>query len=277
MVSRLACSRCAVNLSLDAVVAHPADGKGAALHEEVFVGVDAVAYSLQHVEGAVLHRHVFARLDAMLHISIDVQRTLALELGMAFHHEAGLLVAAGAVGQRVLRVLLCADVYALAVLDVDGSTTVNGVRIGQRQSVQLDGSLVGARQIELTVGRRARERIGDFAHIVVAHVCALYDAYVGSADGGGHVLGHVAGHIDRCRLVAILHAHRVVRHFTLVDVGLGNVSRRERLAHDGERRPFAVVHVAHLCSRKLVDGVAHHHVHRLRLCCEAQHQGCYHC
>ena len=277
MVGGLASRARAVDFGLNAVVAHAAYADGAALHEEVFAGVYAVACCLQHVDGAVLHAHVFAGLDAVLQQAVDIQCALALELGMALHDEAGFLRAAGGIGQRVLRVLLHADVYALAVLNVDGRTAIDGRGVGQCQSVQLYGGLVRARQVELAVGRAARERIGDFAHVVGTHVGALFNAYVRSADGGSDVLRHVSCHIDGSGIVVVAHAHGVVAHLGLVYVGLLDVCHREGLAHDGERGAFAIVHVAHLGSGKLVDGVAHHHVHRLCLCCDGQHEGSYHC
>ena len=153
----------APEVTLYAVVAHAADCHRAALHLEVLLAVDAVAHGAGHVQRQVLHLYIVAALDGVLRVACHVQHAVALQLQLALAVDAGLLAAVSAVGQRVRSVLLGAQLYALAVGDIDGGTA----GIGHGEACQRDGTLIAARgHAELTVGRAARELI---RYLVIVH------------------------------------------------------------------------------------------------------------
>ena len=120
--------------------------------------------------------------------TIDVQRALALELGMAFHVECSLLLASRAIGQRVGGFVLDTNLYTLAIEDVEGCTA----GVGQGESTQLHGGLVGAFEGQRSVGGGAAEAVGDFTTGIVADIVALDKGDVGAVDGRSDVLGYVS-------------------------------------------------------------------------------------
>ena len=130
------------------VVARPGDIHRTALHKEVLVAVDTVLQSALHVDGAVLDLNILLAPDAMGGLAVDGECALALELGVALADEASLPVATSAVGEAVGRLVLDAEVDALAVLDVDGRT----IGIGQIESVEGDAALIAAAEIEAAIG-----------------------------------------------------------------------------------------------------------------------------
>ena len=81
-------------------------------------------------------------------LAVDGECALALELGVALADEASLPVATSAVGEAVGRLVLDAEVDALAVLDVDGRT----IGIGQIESVEGDAALIAAAEVETAIG-----------------------------------------------------------------------------------------------------------------------------
>ena len=107
-------------------------------------------------------------------IAINVERALALELGVTFAAEATFPVAAGAVAKRVLGAAFHTDINALSVLNVDGRTG----RIGQRKSGKSDRGFQRTVHIELAIGTRSRKRVGN----LICEVIGLHNAYVRAAD-----------------------------------------------------------------------------------------------
>ena len=202
MVGSLAGREGVLQVALYAVVARAADVDGAALHQEVLVARDAVAHGRGDVEGGVLQGDVLAGLDTVLHVARDVEGALLLELGVPFDVEAAFLRAAGGIDEGVGGAGNDLDVDALAVLYVHGGAAIDGRGVGQREAVELDGSLVGARHIELAIGRGAAERIGDLG----GQVAALGDADVCSALRDGKVLAGDAVGGDGGRRAIIHHA-----------------------------------------------------------------------
>ena len=81
-------------------------------------------------------------------LAVDGECALALELSVALADEASLPVAISTVGEAVGRLVLDAEVDALAVLDVDGRT----IGIGQIESVEGDAALIAAAEIEAAIG-----------------------------------------------------------------------------------------------------------------------------
>ena len=151
----------------------------------------------------------------MVGVAIDVQRALALQLDLSLAVDASLLRAVGTVGKGVLRAALRTDLDALLVGDVDSCAA----GIGQRQAGQRDGALVGTAEGKLAVGAGAAELVGDLIAINGIGV-ALGNGDVGTADGGRHVLGHVASHGDACRCAVVGNAYGVIGHFRLVEINL---------------------------------------------------------
>ena len=265
MVGRLAGIGCAVHVALDAVVTHTADVEHAALHEEVLVARDAVLDCLQHVDRTVLQLHVLRTLDGVLQLSVDVERTLALQFQVSFAVQSSLLRTRGGIGQRVLCAAFDAQLYALAVHDAEGCAAVDGRLVGQRQAVQFDGGLVRTSHVELAVGGRAAQGVGNLADAIV-HLAALLDADVGSADSGCHVGGNVAADGDRGRCAVVADIDRVVADGRLIDIDAADVADSKRLTADVQRP--SVVRIGHLpgeCSRILDGDTARHHIQRLCL------------
>ena len=260
----------AVELSLDAVVGHATHVDCAAFHEEILGAVDAVALGFQHVHRAVLDAKVLSRLDSMLLKRVDVECSLAFQLGVSFHYEAGFLSTSGTVAQCVLGVFLDADGHSLAVLNVDGGPA----GVGETESAQLDGGLVGAAKRQFTIVGSAAQRVGNLAHVVGTDVGALHDAHMSTAHYRLHILCHVAGHGHAGCCSVVAHAHFVVGHFGVVDIHPRDVSQLEHLSHDGQGGAVGIVHRSGLSCRELVCDASRHHVQRLRLCCYRQHQ-CY--
>ena len=120
MVGGLTSRGIAAQVTLYAVIAYAADSHSAALHLEILLAIDAIADSRGDVQRQVLDGNVRSRLDAVLIVAHNVQCTIALNLELAFRVDAGLLRAA-AVGQRIHGILLCTELYALRIGDVDGS------------------------------------------------------------------------------------------------------------------------------------------------------------
>ena len=270
MVSELTGRRRAVDVALQAVVAHTADGQRAALHEEVLVARDAVLHSLLDVDGGILQLHVLSTLDGVGQLAVDIERALALQLEVALAVEGRLLVAAGIVDERVLGVLLHAEVNALAIHDVDGGTAIDGVGVGQRQSVELDGSLVRARHVELAVAGLSAERVGN----LLCHVAALDDADVSPTHGDGDVAGHVAGN-EHLRLVAVVnHLYGVVHDVGVVHVHAVYLAEVVHLIQNSDRLTALVNHLAGLGRRNLVGDIAHLDVERLCREGHPDHRGC---
>ena len=132
-----------LDVTLYAVVAGAADGYRSALHEEVLAAADAVACSCGHVNGGILDAEVLTRFDAVLHVSYNIERPLLGKLSVSLDVEAALLCTRGGINQCVGRA--CDGLYldALTVLYVYGSTAIYGCGVGQCESVQFDGCLVG--------------------------------------------------------------------------------------------------------------------------------------
>ena len=91
----------------------------------------------------------------MLHVSSDVERALLGKLRMTFYIQASLLGTASSIDQRIGCARNDLHLDALAILDMDGSTTIDRRRIGQRQTIQLDSCLIGTRHIKFTIRRSA--------------------------------------------------------------------------------------------------------------------------
>ena len=200
------CGGVALEVALDAVVAGAADVHGAALHEEVLVARDAVAHSRRDVECGVLEAYVLAGLDGVLDVAHHVEGALLLELGVPLNVEAAFLRACGGIDEGVGGAGYHLDVDAFAVLYVHGGAAVDGRYVGQRQAVELDGGLVGARHVELAVVGGAAEAVGDLRGQRVA----LRDGDVRTLLSDSQVLADVVGHSHRRRGAAVGHLHRVV-------------------------------------------------------------------
>ena len=132
MVGGLSCRGCAIEIALDALIAHTADIHRTALHLEIRVAVDAVAYSRGDVQREVLHRDIVTTLDGVLGFAHDIECAVALQLDLALAVETGLLRTVSPVGEGIHGVLLRADLNALAVGDIDsGSSGVGECESGQ--------------------------------------------------------------------------------------------------------------------------------------------------
>ena len=123
--------------------------------------MDAVARGAEDVDGAErgLELDVLLGRDGMLHPAGDVERAAAAELGMALEVEGRLLAAGGDVGERGDRAVHKLHGDALATLHVNGRPAV---RVGQRESVELEGELILSVDGERAVVRRAADVIGVF-------------------------------------------------------------------------------------------------------------------
>ena len=106
MVGGLTCRCRTAKVALDAVVAHTCNGHRAALHEEVLLTVDSIADGRGDVQCQILDFDIRCRLDAMLQVAHHVQRSVALQLQLAFRIDAGFLRAT-TVSQCVFRIFLC--------------------------------------------------------------------------------------------------------------------------------------------------------------------------
>ena len=202
MVGGLAGRGVAVEVALDAVIACAADSDGAAFHEEILVARDAVAHGGGDVEGGIFKADVFACLDAVLHVAHDVERALLGEFGVPLDVETALLRAAGGVNEAVGGAGDDLHLDALAVLDVHGSTAIDGRGVGQGESVELNGGLVRARHVELAVGGGAAEVVDDLRGEAVA----LRNGDVRPVLGDGEVLAGDAVSGDSSRSAAVNHA-----------------------------------------------------------------------
>ena len=178
----------AVEVALDAIVARAADVDGAALHQEILVAGDAVTHGGGDVESGVLDGDVLASLDGVLHVAHHVERALLLELGVALHVEAALLRAGGGIDECVGGAGDDLHVDAFAVLDMHRSAAVDRRSVGQRQAVELDGGLVGARHVEAAIRRRTAEVVGNLA----GKIASLRDGDVSPLLGDGQILHHTA-------------------------------------------------------------------------------------
>ena len=268
MVGGLARRGVAAQVTLDAVVAHTADGHRATLHLEVFLAVDAIAHGLCNVQRQVLHRDVVAALDGMLGVSLDIQRAIALQLQLSFAVDAGLLLAARAVGQRVHRAILGAQLYALAVDDLD-----DGIAgICQRQACQRHRAFVGAAQHQRAIGAGARQLVSDLVAIHRLGIL-LHDGHVSAVNRCHNILGHITCHLHGSRNAVVGHRHQVVGHLGVIHRYLVHISKLEGLAHNGHRGAIGVGHVARTGCGELIGDAALTHVQRL--CRQAiDHHGC---
>ena len=161
MVGRFTSVGIAIQVALDAVVGCAADAYATALHQEELPAVDAVAGGRGHVDSCVLQRDILAGLDTVLGIADDIECTLLGKLGVALDIETALLRTANGIGQCIGGASHNFHLDALAVLDMHGSPAIHGCRVGQRQAVQFYRSLVGARHVELAIGRGTAQRIGN--------------------------------------------------------------------------------------------------------------------
>ena len=203
VVGGLSGAGCAVKVALHTVVGSVLYVHRSALHEEVLVARDAVAHSREHVYLGIFHRDILASLYGVLGVSGDVERTFLLELGVSLHVEAALLASSADVGEGVGGAFGELYVDALAVLYVDGRSAIHCGLVGQREAVEHESGLVRARHIETAVSRRAAERIGN----LLGQVVALRKGYVGTADGGGDILCHVARHGYVGLRAVVAHGH----------------------------------------------------------------------
>ena len=274
MVCRLASrTRCRVlYVTLNTIVANTTDSNLTTRHLEELCTVDAVACGLGDVDGGILQGHVFARLDAVLHITYYIKGSLLCKFCMSLDIQTTLLRTTDSIRQRVDSTVAHLHLDALAVLDVYSRTALHRRRIRQRQSVQLNGSLVTARHIELAICRFTTQRIGH----LLCEVVALGNADVCTADHRRQVLCHIACNSHLRHRAVIADCHLIVCHLALVNHHTRNVADGEHLAHNGQRRSIAVGHIPRLCSRELVRHVTHLHIQRLSPCDYRQQQGYYH-
>ena len=261
-----------LKVGLNAVVAHTAEGDVAALHLEVLVAGDAVTYCFGDIQRQVLHRDVVATLDGMFSVAHYSQRAVALQLDLPLAVDASLLLAVSTVGQRVLRTLLGADLYAFLVGDVDGST----VRVGQGHTCQRDCTLVRTGKRQLAIGGAACEGVGDFV-IIHSLLVGLADADMRTTDCGIDILSHIACHCDLGSRTLVTHIDIIILHAAVINRHRVNVSQCKLLAHDGQGRTVLIGHLACLRSRELISHAAHLHVQRLPCGCYRQHKGCEEC
>ena len=125
---------------------------------------------------------------------------------MSFHIKAALLRASSGINQGVGGASNDLHVDALAVLDVHGGSAVYRRGVGERQTVQFNGGFVAARHVELAVGRRAAQFVGDFCGEGVA----LRNGDMSPLLGDGQILADVVGHIYCRRCAVINHFYSVV-------------------------------------------------------------------
>ena len=151
MVSSLSCRHGAVEVGLNGVVAHSADSHHAALHLEILIAADAVAYCRSDVEGEVLHGDIITALDGMLGFSHHIKHTVSLQLDLSLAVDARLLRAVGTIGKSVLCILFRADLNTFAVGYTDSS--IGGT--GKADSCQRHRTFVRAGEGKLSVGRRS--------------------------------------------------------------------------------------------------------------------------
>ena len=230
----------ALEVALDAVVTRTADIKGATLHQEILVARDAVALGRGDVDCGVLDGDILAGLDGVLEVARHVEGALLRKLGVALHIETALLRAAGGVGQGIGGAGDDLHLDALAVLYMHRGAAVDGRGVSQRQAVELDGRLIGARHVELAVGRRAAEVVGNLG----GQVAALRNRDVRALLRDGQVLTHIVGHRHRRRIAIINH----------IDGARGGLRRRygsEHHYHHDKNRLFHCLFIV-LCS---VDGL----------------------
>ena len=88
----------------------------------------------------------------MFHVAHHVERTLLLELGMAFHIETPFLCAACGIYKSVGGTCDNLHIDTFSVLDMYGRTAINWSGVGQRKTIEFDGSLVGTRHVKLAIG-----------------------------------------------------------------------------------------------------------------------------
>ena len=201
-----ACRCVTVEVALDAIVIGSTDVDGSTFHEEVLVARDAIAYRRSHVDGGILDADVFTCLDAVFYVAHNVKCTFLLELSVSLYIKAAFLRSAGSIDKCIGGARNDLHVDTLAILDMDGGTTVDRCSVGQSETIQFDSGFVGTWHVKLTVGWWARKRIGDFA----GQVTALRYWDVCPALRDGEVIRHVVGHGHGCWWAVVNHGHTVI-------------------------------------------------------------------
>ena len=205
----------------------------------------------------------------MRRLAVDIQRAVALQLQLSLAVYTCFLVAAGPVGERILRILLHAELDALLVVDGDGSPA----GVGHRDAGQLYRTFIGAVEGQRSVFCTAFEDIRYLVAIDVGRV-GLTDADVPAIDRCADIGGDIAGDADACRRAVVGNPDAVVRHFRGINIHPADIADSERLVHDGQRGPAGVVHLAGFLRGKLIRDAARYHVQRLSLYCDSEYQGC---
>ena len=143
MVGGDACRCVTVEVALDAIVIGSTDVDGSTFHEEVLVARDAIAYRRSHVDGGILDADVFTCLDAVFYVAHNVKCTFLLELSVSLYIKAAFLRSAGSIDKRIGGACNDLHVDTLAILDMDGGTTVDRRCVRQCETIQFDSGFVG--------------------------------------------------------------------------------------------------------------------------------------
>ena len=138
MVGGLTCRGGAIELTLDALIANTTDVHGATLHKEILVTADTILLGRGDIQREVLDADIVATLDGMFGLACHIQRAIALQLYLTLAVDTASVRAISTIGQGVLGVFLSTDLDALAIGDIQGSTT----GIGHRETSQREGTFV---------------------------------------------------------------------------------------------------------------------------------------
>ena len=192
---------------------------------------------------------------------------------MALHIQTSLLRTTCSIHQRVGSALSQFYVYALAILHVYSRTAVGSRLVGQRQSVELQRSLIGTAGVESTVLAASAQVIGYLRGKVVS----LCHAHMRSRHLYGHPLSYVAshGHLSRCAVIR--HVYGIVSHRAVVHRHTAYLAQVKLLVEYRQRRAITVCHLTSLSRWKLIGHIAHLHIQRLCPSCYRQYQGSKYC
>ena len=127
MVGGLACRAGGgvFDVTLQTVIADVAQRDRAAFHREILLAVDSVTNGRKHIDGGVLDRNILAGFDAVFDVSIHVERTFLLELGVSFDIECAFLLTGSSVFERVRSAGNDLYVNAFAVLHMQRCSRID--------------------------------------------------------------------------------------------------------------------------------------------------------
>ena len=144
---------------------------------------------------------------------------------MALDSKATLLRAVGTIDQSVGRAIDQRHADALAITDVDGCT----IGVGQRDTIQFEGHLVGTIHPERAISRCTTQHIGNLAQVVTREIISLRDGHMCAIGHDIDILSDVASHSNLSSRAVIVDIHHVVGHWCFIEIHLVNLVEIEHL------------------------------------------------